>query len=355
MNSSIALNCILILIFIILIDCWILRKAFLTQLLLFSCAVLVYLIITKEPKQMSRQIKGGSELVDDFPYKETYIQTPTVEYLTNIRDKSLLDVKQNKNTIYLTKSQETYDLGEAVTDLYNERARMRANIYGKSSPYKMWIRDKAKIQAAGTPEQQREYIYRNYKEATCFSPVVSKWVYDFLLPCEGGAVYDPFAGWGDRMIGAGCSSKVKSYTTTDLNEMCAVGYDKIIKDMEDFNSEIKISYKITDALEEMQKVGVQIYDLVFTSPPYFDFEQYNKEKFDVRDFREWLDTFYTDFIKYSFNILKVGGYFAVHVGDTYRTPNFVSETQKICDQYGKLVYKIIVKSKREMPILVYQK
>jgi DNA modification methylase len=59
------------------------------------------------------------------------------------------------------------------------------------------------------------------------------------------------------------------------------------------------------------------YDLVLTSPPYFDVEKYeggeqSREKFGGYD--AWRDGFYSELISRAFGWLKPGGTFALQVG-----------------------------------------
>jgi hypothetical protein len=80
------------------------------------------------------------------------------------------------------------------------------------------------------------------------------------------------------------------------------------------------------------------YDLVLTSPPYYNIETYGNNKEKTKE--EWDNNFYIPIFKATFGSLKRGGYYCLNV------PNDVYETVAV-NILGKAFEKIsLPKAKR---------
>lgn len=125
------------------------------------------------------------------------------------------------------------------------------------------------------------------------------------------------------MIAAIKSKNVKSYIGFDPNRNLRDGYIKL---MQLFN--IKLTDQTNDSLSFSNgfriislpfETGVKMFnfdnffDLVFTSPPYFDYEVYDKEN---PSYEDWIMEFYTPLVEESCRCLKQNGYLALHISDT---------------------------------------
>lgn len=55
------------------------------------------------------------------------------------------------------------------------------------------------------------------------------------------------------------------------------------------------------------------FDLVFTSPPFFDYEMYADTN---PQYASWIDEFYRPLFEHSARCVKGGGYVCIHIGDT---------------------------------------
>jgi hypothetical protein len=109
-----------------------------------------------------------------------------------------------------------------------------------------------------------------------FQPYLARDIYKYY--CKDGAkILDPCAGWGGRLLGV-YSSLLKdlSYTATDP---CKTTYDGLLK-LDDFlkGSGLKVNTKLINDCYENVKFKPHSFDFAFTSPPYFDTEQYSTEK-----------------------------------------------------------------------------
>lgn len=283
---------------------------------------------------------------DDFPYKYKFVETPIPELLENIKHyNDFIEVKENN----IRKKPALYDKVDIVTDLFNEKPRMLASVTKFPSPYEYWQKHKTHIKkVCHTTEDMREYLYKNTREATTFSPGISAYIYDTLLE-EPGLVYDPFGGWGDRMIGTYGSDKVISYKCSDLNPDLSDGYDKIITYIP------KASYVIDDALHAATNEPNNKYDLIFTSPPYFTFEKYNAKNKLPDNYHKWLYDFVEPLIIELYRILKDGRILAIHVSNVSVAKTLLDDFITICSKYGTYIKTINIVSKISVPIIVFKK
>lgn len=146
-----------------------------------------------------------------------------------------------------------------------------------------------------------------------FRPTVAKYIYE-TYGVPNGRVLDPCAGYGGRLFAAMVSGM--DYIGVDPDARQIAGNEKMAADI------IRLSdghctrpLLIDKPFEDLDLVYE--YDLVFTSPPYFDKEKYSYEpsqsfirypKYDV-----WVARFLTALIKKSYGALKPGRVFAINV------------------------------------------
>lgn len=97
------------------------------------------------------------------------------------------------------------------------------------------------------------------------------------------SVYDPCAGWGERMLC--CHANQVEYLGVDVNEKLLDGYERMIQEQGLQNCSIRIEdSSIVDLHEFTEK------DAVITCPPYGNTEIYSAqgaEHYDESDFLEW--------------------------------------------------------------------
>lgn len=175
-----------------------------------------------------------------------------------------------------------------------------------------------------------------YKLATTFMPTYAKSIYEYF-----GAkhVLDPCAGWGDRLVGAVTASCVETYVGFDPNRELIPGYVNIMA-----------QFGHTDELPKLANVrfnnGFDVYsmpfergivefpdesfDFAFTSPPYFDYEEYSPSN---PKYRDWIRDFYTPLFRETARVLQKGCVFAIHIGDTSagQIGEFLKTVDQICD------------------------
>lgn len=109
-----------------------------------------------------------------------------------------------------------------------------------------------------------------------FSPL---WIKKFIEDYDIKSIYDPCGGWGHRIIG---SYNIK-YIYNDINTPV---YKNCVKMIKELNIPHVICYNEDSSLFSPN----DIYDCVFTCPPYWKKEIYSKkgaENLDYNDFLNW--------------------------------------------------------------------
>jgi len=176
--------------------------------------------------------------------------------------------------------------------------------------------------------------------AAQFKPVVALGLYRFL---GAKRVLDPCAGWGDRLVAA-CAADIE-YVGYDPNKNLESCYDEIITRFASNNQRVEIE------CFENSPTWFEEFDLVFTSPPYFDTERYavgstvekDQSWYRYDDLGAWLDFFMLPLIEKSYSALKDGGYFALNIKDSVRRIEGGGKKKirlPICDSIFKFASKV---------------
>ncbi|MDB4673889.1 site-specific DNA-methyltransferase [Flavobacteriaceae bacterium] len=190
-----------------------------------------------------------------------------------------------------------------------------------------------------------------------FSPLVSRYLYEKYLPQSGGLVYDPCSGWGGRLMGSICSSKNIQYIGCDVNSNIfqTNSYERI---GEFIQEEIgrKSKYKVhqisstrfneTDDFKEYKgKV-----DLILTSPPYFNQEQYSTDKEQSYNlypsYEDWINGYIRKTFQIGYDLLKQNGVLLLNIADTKKL-HLELDTLGVLEEIGfEFQYEIGMKMKR---------
>jgi len=161
----------------------------------------------------------------------------------------------------------------------------------------------------------------NYKIATTFMPMYAKAIYEYF---DAKSVLSPCEGWGDRACAALASTCVKRYVGFDPNTNLVPGYKKIMKDFgkkitlddpEHYHVKFEGGYEIYSIPFEYcnKRLGHEKFDFAFTSPPFFDYEDYNP---DNPRYTNWYKEFYEPLFILTEEHLHTNSFFAVHIDDT---------------------------------------
>lgn len=174
-----------------------------------------------------------------------------------------------------------------------------------------------------------------------FKPSIAKYIYDNYC-LFGGKTLDPCAGFGGRLCGCIASNKNVFYHGIDPDGETAIGNTKIASCFKE-TWNFKFRFDIGCAEEVMKNLNCNDYDLIFTSPPYFDLEMYSNSshqsciKFST--YEKWKELFLSVIIKESKRILKENGYFVLNVKNTKKR-KIADDVLKIAEEYGFYLEKI---------------
>ena len=181
-------------------------------------------------------------------------------------------------------------------------------------------------------------LYRFYfTSINCFRPLVEMEYYCMFSP---KCVLDMTAGWGGRLVGA-CALDIPNYIGIDNNLALKEPYGKLCAFLQP-QTKTHIDMRFCDALTV--DYSVLKYDMVFTSPPYYDLEQYgtresmvvvknsgrdvtqvplgaegvrgNSEERSSKEFRtkeEWDNTFYRPLFRETYQHLAKGGHYCLNI------------------------------------------
>lgn len=239
---------------------------------------------------------------------------------------------RGKYVVLLNKSSDYNDFNQ-LSDMFQEKCRIKCKLNGQMSPYEFFrtypdrifdhcLRKYKKI----TVQNIRETIYDLVKECTSFRPSN---IVAMIQMFKATHVLDFSAGWGDRLIGA-LAANVDFYCGVDPNECLHPNYTNIIN----FFGGSADKFKMIKGTFQTTKIPNKPYDLVFTCPPYFDFEIYNDDKSQsISEYKKeelWYQRFLKFSVEKSWNCLIDGGHFVLVLnqkkGQTYvnRIVNFIT-------------------------------
>jgi hypothetical protein len=292
---------------------------------------------------------NSEKKVNNFPYKRIFMKNP-MYYFNNLKTKSYLmsnefipvndasfgdDAwKYDNRIVYVCMHRDVYDECDIITDYFTEYARIKASVNGNKSPYEMWQDPKFKsdittivkkyslskdFKPSKLYELQRDAIYANIKECTNFKVSAAVEIYKLF---NAQIVFDPFGGWGDRMIGAAAADVIK-YVCTDINANLKRGYSEISEFIQT-GCETKIKYRIMPIekytlLEFKEDFGTNAPDCIFTSSPFHNYEIYNIDNPVIESYETWLKDWLLPVIDQLWGILKPMGYLALHLPATSNT------------------------------------
>ena len=155
----------------------------------------------------------------------------------------------------------------------------------------------------GLLKAQYQVFQLYYGTINQFRPMVARWVYKLLKPKVG--ILDFSAGWGGRAMAA--MSMGIPYIGIDANKKLEASYRNMIKLYEP-SADVTLFFKPS---EEVRFSTLQ-YDLIFTSPPYFMIEEY--EKMPVYESKQnFLNTFFVPVIRSAWDNLRPGGNMALNM------------------------------------------
>jgi hypothetical protein len=234
----------------------------------------------------------------------------------------------------------TSNVGNVCSDYFHQENRWKCDSINSPSPVRTWETEKfrltllkglwslkyKKIDTAG----MRSLIGLRKYIAAQFRPSAAKAVYNHF---QAKNVLDFSSGWGDRLMGF-FASNAETYVGIDPNTALQTGYRQ---EIEELNSNKGTTMIVGCAEEPLVYPANRTYDLVFTSPPYFNIERYSKDPSQsfarYKKIDQWLNEFLFKAIYNAWDRLEVGGHMVINISDVYSGHTI----NKICDPMNDFI------------------
>ena len=195
-----------------------------------------------------------------------------------------------------------------------------------------------------------------------FRPTIAKYIYDNYS--GDGRVLDFSSGFGGRLFGAFVSQKVKTYVGTDPSTKT---YEGLIKLKDYLQTKIEKEVILHNQPFEDLELEDNSFDLAFSSPPYFNTEEYSYEdtqsfmKYDTKE--KWRDGFLKPLVSNSYRYLKTDGYFIINIANVNSYKNLEEDLLEIAKEkgfnlvktYKMNLSKLMSKGYKYEPIYVFRK
>lgn len=262
------------------------------------------------------------------------------------------------------KSLETdYEDFNQLSDMFQEVNRLKCKVYTeKMSPYDYFIMNKHEIESFAKQKYSkltnytvREALFEKTRECSSFRPNI---MVTFIKMFNVKSVLDFSSGWGDRLIG--CMSQDVEYCGVDPNENLHPKYQEMIKF---FNKDPSKYTMICDSIQDATLPDKE-FDMVFTSPPYFDLESYQGKKQSIESFSNenaWFDNFLSVALQKCWNRVRNDGYMCVNINQKSNKETYVTKMVEfmksldLADYLGVISYTNERHTNNPQPIFIIKK
>lgn len=258
----------------------------------------------------------------EYPYSHHFLSLDTIR-------KSLYDIKH-----YTMKTKKTNNVFSdielnfqlerhmnRITDYFTDYCRSRCVFKNNKMPYDHYTRNKGHIVLQSLTNNKfdldkfENILYNAPKVKFCnnFQVTLAATIYKMF---NATRVFDSSSGWGDRLLAA-IALDLK-YCGTDPSKCLKPLYKKIIKTLGN-----KTKQKVYDVgIEKLDITKVGMYDLCFTSPPFYDLETYddNNEGQSILSYKtsiEWEKGFLVPLAEQNISVLESHGILALYIPENY--------------------------------------
>lgn len=232
-----------------------------------------------------------------------------------------------------------YNTIDVITDYFVEDIRLKTRRYDQEySVIDSWKIDSyleliftIALKAGDiTPKTLRSAIYYAIQEAGTFQPSKARGLLEAVMGTKlaGKRWLDISAGWGDRLIAAMSLDMI--YTGYDPNIELKKGHDEMITMFGDKNK-----HRVIYAPFEKSDIVGGPYDVVLTSPPFFDVEDYAQGQegqsiVNYPGFTQWTVRFLFAALIKAWDNLAEGGYLILHLADAINQKD-ANKSLNICE------------------------
>ena len=310
-----------------------------------------------------------------FPFKEYYIFTEmsAKDRLTvgnnnkvtmekcDIKNMDIkTTIKKYKTITTVLKNIKLYNY-HIISDSYTENCRVKSTIKNELSVWEYFFNKKLrekwlfidKLEELNT-KTLRDSLYYNLHnvELTLFPGIVALTIYKLF---NATRILDMSCGWGDRLLAAiSYENNLQYYYGIDPNKCLFSGYNKIISLAKNTSKFVMINKPFETVIINKK------FDMMFSSPPYFEFEKYSTDTtqsyIKYRSLNSWLKNFMFVSIKKIYNLLDLNGYLCLNISDTGSIP-YVSDILQYIEKIGFIFIEVYgyIKYTSCRPIYVFQK
>ena len=284
----------------------------------------------ENPKELFINLQEYIPEIIDKPFTYKYI------VLKILKMNNLIKYQNHKYISIITKKND-YERIDKLVDYFNEYPRMNSCRRDKPcSPLEVWnqkpellenwIQHQLKMNKSITIIGLREQIWKMGFECNAFKASLAISIYKFF---NAKRVLDFSSGWGDRLLGA-MAYNIERYLGYDPNPELQQGYNEIISLFSETKEEKQRYEIITEPFENTNDIN-ETFDLIFTSPPYFDFETYissdqlisiTQSIMNYPIFNDWMIHFLFTSLYKCWQYLIPNGNMVIHLSDVYKT-NYV--------------------------------
>jgi hypothetical protein len=156
--------------------------------------------------------------------------------------------------------------------------------------------------ATGLLKAQYQVFQLYYGSINQFRPTIARWIYATLGAKRG--ILDFSSGWGGRCLAA--MSMGIPYIGVDANTKLETSYKRLVE--LDPNATVTMIFKPSEQVD----FSKYDYDLVFTSPPYFMIERYERMPAYASK-QEFLEHFFFPVTLHAWKHLRRGGNMALNI------------------------------------------
>jgi hypothetical protein len=258
-------------------------------------------------------------------FKENYTRKKKQWIADKIRKYSMEDIVSDYQKLVeigcQAKKMLNKNAGNKIIDYYTFTERLNTVGNKGVSFFQLWknkkeLEDKKYIQKILLFEKNRDIldIYKIWYKISnlyfgsinIFRPLIAMDIYCMYQPTS---ILDMTAGWFGRGIGA-AALNIPKYIAIDNNRNLKTPYQKMVEFLNSQGSTTHFETYIADSVKF--DYSTLEYDMVFTSPPYYDIEKYSYQK-EYTSMDDWDQSFYYPLFTNTYKHLKPGGYFILNI------------------------------------------
>lgn len=295
--------------------------AVLVAVVLLVVLVVLALVCSASASPVAARVAGGAAATatDDFPYWAGTLP-PAAEMFAGLRRSCLRGDPSPDGPVLTRTYPGSFRRADAISNHFTEAARVDCRSGGARTPREAWTRMHRRVLGReATNEALREKVYGATRECNIFNPAFARWVLGETVG-PGARVLDPSAGWGDRLIGA-LAAGAASYDGFDPNPRLGAGYREIVDAL---GGGRHAAFRVTEAPFEEAELAAGAYDIAFTSPPYFAYEEYvapGAAGADAQsagrypDYEAWVARMYRPYLANAYRAVRPGGWVVLYIED----------------------------------------